>query len=65
MTPGMSQRARKETPPADLRRQWRRSQDRKLERQCQLDLFRDREEAAEALKKLKELRRPVKKGGAS
>jgi hypothetical protein len=54
----MSKRQRNtETPPAALRRQWRRREYLAAERQTQLDLFEDREvQAAEAVEKLKTLR---------
>jgi hypothetical protein len=42
--------------PADLRKEWRRKQARKLTAQTQLDLFANREQqAAEALQKLEQL----------
>jgi len=46
--------------PADLRREWQRKQERRLERETQLDLFVDLNgPAQEALEKLKELHKPI------
>ena len=52
----MSSDPKEEARPAALRREWRRRQERALERATQLDLFVDREaEAAQAREKLKEI----------